>query len=55
MPLLQYRYIFDPSEVIYNQDKRILDITTSSNSDSLLRDLITIKDEINKLRRRLLC
>ena len=43
MPLLQYRYIFDPSEVIYNQDKRILDITTSSNSDSLLRDLITIK------------
>ena len=35
MPLLQYRYIFDPSEVIYDQDKRIL--------DSLLRDLITIK------------
>ena len=41
MPLLQYRYILDPSEV--KKDKRILDITTSSNSDSLLRDLIAIK------------
>ena len=43
MPLLQFWYIFDPSEVIYNQDKRILDITSSSKSDSLLPDLIAIK------------
>ena len=43
MPLLQFWYIFDPSEVIYNQDKLILDITSSSKSDSLPPDLIAIK------------
>ena len=33
MPLLQYYNIFNPSEVIYTQDKRILDITALSISD----------------------
>ena len=42
MPLLQFWYIFDPSGVIYNQDKRILDIAASSKSESLLPDLIAI-------------
>ena len=36
-------YIFNPSGVIYTQDKRILDITAFSISESLLRDLIAIK------------
>ena len=33
MPLLQYYNIFNPSEVIYTQGKRILDITALSISD----------------------
>ena len=33
MPLLQYYNIFNPSEVIYTEDKRILDITALSISD----------------------
>ena len=33
MPLLQYYNIFNPSEEIYTQDKRILDITALSISD----------------------
>ena len=33
IPLLQYYNIFNPSEVIYTQDKRILDITALSISD----------------------
>ena len=33
MPLLQYYNIFNPSEVIYTQDKRILDITALSLYD----------------------
>ena len=33
MPLLQYYNIFNPSEVIYTQDKRILDIAALSISD----------------------
>ena len=33
MPLLQYYNISNPSEVIYTQDKRILDITALSISD----------------------
>ena len=33
MPLLQYYNIFNPSGVIYTQDKRILDITALSISD----------------------
>ena len=33
MPLLQYYNIFNPPEVIYTQDKRILDITALSISD----------------------
>ena len=33
MPLLQYYNIFNPSEVIYTQDKLILDITALSISD----------------------
>ena len=33
MPLLQYYNVFNPSEVIYTQDKRILDITALSISD----------------------
>ena len=36
-------YIFNPSGVIYTQDKRILDITAFSISESLLRYLIAIK------------
>ena len=33
MPLLQYYNIFNPSEVIYTQDKRILDIAALSIND----------------------
>ena len=33
MPLLQYYNIFNPSEVIHTQDKRILDIAALSISD----------------------
>ena len=33
MPLLQYYNIFNPSEVIYTQDERILDIAALSISD----------------------
>ena len=35
IPLLQYYNIFNPSEVIYTQDKRILDITALSISDPM--------------------
>ena len=43
MPLLQYYNIFNPSEVSHTEDKRILDITALSISESLLRDLMAIK------------